>query len=171
MWRAASRNVDLLVLAAAACLAAGLFAVWAANGFSWTSSSPRKAAVRRQPVVARHRPAPVPAAAPRPKPAARPPRARPTLTLVAARGPAWVSIRARGRTVYEGLLSPRQRLTLSGPAYVARFQASANLVARVDGRRADLRPYELRRVAITRRGIRLLAGSPSPSGPPAVLAS
>ncbi len=168
MWRTLSRNADVAVLAVAACFGLGLSAVWAAHGFTWSSGDEPHVAVK------------APAAHVRPRPEPRPvkvtPRRHraPTLTLVAARGPAWVSIRSgvpAGRTLYEGLLRPRKRITFNGPSFVARFQASGNLDAIVQGRRTDLVPFELRRVMITKAGIRLLGTPLRPTGTPAVIAS
>lgn len=169
MWRTLSRNADVAVLAAAACFGLGLFAVWAAHGFTWSSGDEPHVAVKAPAVHVRPRPEPKPVrAAPRRR------RAGATLTVVAARGPAWVSIRSglpAGRTLYEGLLRRRMRITFNGPSFVARFQASGNLDAIVQGRRTDLAPFELRRVMITKAGIRILGTALRPTGAPAVIAS
>src|SRR5439155_16646037 len=107
---------DATLVAVIGCFAVGLFAVWAAHGFTWSSphrvvSAPEhKPRARRQRVVVtprhhiRHR------------------RTTPHLTLVATRGASWVSVRAgsaTGRMLYEGLLSPRERITLPGKRFVA----------------------------------------------------
>jgi hypothetical protein len=174
VWRTLSRNADVAILTVAACCGLGLFLAWAAQGFTW--SSPDRARVTAAPAP-RHVRARVHAHAV-PPPVRRPrPRHRSglTLTLLAARGPAWVSVRAgpsSGRTLYEGLLPRRKRITLVAQSFVGRFQAAANLDVLVGTRRADLRPYELRPVAITRAGIRLLAtGRPGTGPAPAVIAS
>lgn len=176
MWRGISRNADVVVLAAACCFGTGLFLAWAANGFTW-SSRERAAAVRTNTVpstnVARPQPRPQPAPQPESKPKPSPQSSSAMLTLVAARGSAWVSLRAgspTGKTLYEGLLAPRRKITIREPRVVARFQAGSNLVAVVGGRRADLARYELRDVIITRAGIRLLAVARR-TGAPSVIAS
>ena len=167
MWRTVSRNVDVALLVVASCFGVGLFAVWAAHGFTWSSGDhPNVVAVKPPVVHVRPR-------LPR-HPVRAPPehRAAPTLTLVAARGPAWVSIRLpSGRTLYEGLIPRSRRLSFDGTRFLARFQAGRNLDALLHGRRTDLAPYELRRVMITKAGIRLLGTAPHLSGVPAVTAS
>ena len=75
-----------------------------------------------------------------------------------------------GKTLYEGLLPSRRKITVTGPRFAARFQASSNLVAVIGGHRSNLGRYELRNVVITRSGIRLLASAGRPSAP-AVVAS
>jgi len=175
MWRAVSRNADVVLLAAACCFGTGLFIAWGANGFNW-SSHQRHAAAKHVAVSstpARAQPRPHPASRSRPKPKPRPQRSGVTLTLVAARGSAWVSLHAgspAGRTLFQGLLAPRGKITFTGPRFAARFQASSNLVAVIGGRRADLGRYELRDVIITRAGIHLLAMTRR-TGVPAVIAS
>ena len=171
MWRAVSRNADVVVLAVACCFGIGLFLAWATNGFTW-SSHERRAAARAAEVpstsVARPQPRPRQPPRPQPKPKAHPHPSGVTLTLVAARGSAWVSLHAgspSGKTLYEGLLARRGRITVTGPRFAARFQASSNLVAVIGGRRADLGRYELQDVLITRAGIRLLAVAPRTRAP------
>src|SRR5438046_1188481 len=94
---------DAMVLAVICCFAVGLFAVWAAHDFTWPARKHKaEAPVLRQPRTA---PAHKPHVAVRPpRPAHR--RPSPHLTLFAARGAAWVSVRAgasiTGRTLYEG---------------------------------------------------------------------
>jgi hypothetical protein len=189
MRRVVFQNADVVMLAVACCFGAGLFLTWAANGFRW--SSPARPAAAAHPVavprtsVARPTSVASPPTPSAPKPrSAKPARAKPrlkpsssrlgvTLTLVATRGSAWVSLHAgspAGRTLYEGLLPSRRKITVTGPRFAARFQASSNLVALIGGRRSNLGRYELRNVVITRSGIRLLA-SARPSAAPAVTAS
>lgn len=151
---------DATALAVICCFAVGLFAVWASHNFTWSSSHKHKAAA---PV---HRPNKPPAKRPHvavPRPAPKHRRAAPHLTLVATGGASWVSVRAgspSGRTLYEGLLSPRQRLTLPGKRFVARVQGGANLDALLGKRRVNLGPYEMREVLITGAGIRVLTTRP-----------
>jgi hypothetical protein len=173
MWRGISRNADVVVLAAACCFGTGLFLAWTANGFTWSSrEQPTAAPTNTVPSTNVARPPARPQ--PRPRSAPRPAHGSSAmLTLVAARGSAWVSLRAgspSGKTLYEGLLALRRKITIREPRVVARFQAGSNLVAVVGGRRADLARYELRDVIITRVGIRLLAVARR-TGAPAVIAS
>jgi hypothetical protein len=150
---------DAIVLAVICCFAAGLFAVWAAHDFTWSSRKRKAEAPVHQP---RKAPAHKPRVAVRPpRPADR--RPSPHLTLFAARGAAWVSVRAgsiTGRTLYEGLLSPRQRLTLPGKRFVVRVQGGSNLDAMLGKHRVNLGPHELRDMLITTSGIRVLATRP-----------
>lgn len=167
MDRRVLANADVLLLVLACAAGAGLFLVWAARGFTWTSH-PEVAAktVKRTPPVVPSRPT-------KPERKRHLPRSGVTLTLVATRGAAWVSLRAgspSGRMVYEGLLPRRKKITVTGARFFGRFQASSNLVALLGGRRANLAPYELRDVLITKTGIRLLA-APRPANAPAVIAS
>jgi hypothetical protein len=157
--RARLHPADATLVAVISCFSVGLFAAWAAHGFSWSSAREHRVAV---PV---HRKA----ATPRPRivaPRRTIPRvhASPHLTLYAARGATWVSVRAgtqSGRTLYEGLLSPRQRISVPGRRFVVRSQGAANLDAVLGTHRVNLSRYELRDVLITPSGIRLLAGKPA----------
>jgi hypothetical protein len=174
MWRTISRNADMAVLALAACCGLGLFVVWAAHGFTWSSRGeahpPER--VARSASTGSHVAAPPKVA--RPKAGVAVPRSTGlTLTLLASGGEAWVSLRrgsAKGRTLYEGLLPRSHRLTVTGSRLVGRFQATGNLVALLQGRRTNLAPYELRQVLITKAGIRLLQ-RPRTALVPAVRAS
>jgi len=156
--RARLHPADATLVAVICCFSVGLFAAWAAHGFSWSSGRAHRAAA---PV---HRKA----AAPRPRVVAprrtiRHVHASPHLTLYAARGATWVSVRAgtrSGRTLYEGLLSPQQRISVPGRQFVVRSQGAGNLEAVLGTHRVDLAPYELRDVLITPSGVRLLAGNP-----------
>jgi hypothetical protein len=74
-----------------------------------------------------------------------------------------VSVRAgssTGRTLYEGLLSRSQRISVPGARFVVRFQGGGNLDAMLGARRVNLAPYELRDVLITAAGIRVLTSRP-----------
>ena len=151
---------DATLVAVICCFAIGLFAAWAAHGFTWSSSHKVVSAPEHKPRAQRQRVVVTP-------PHLHPHRrTSPHLTLVATRGASWVSVRAgsaTGRTLYEGLLSPRERITLPGKRFVARVQGGGNLDAVLGTHRVNLAPYELRDVLITAAGIRLLADhSPAP---------
>jgi hypothetical protein len=159
-----------MFLAVVCCFAVAVVGVWAAHDFTW--SSPRK----HQATVASPKPSKPPQRRPHvvaPRVPHRPHAVAPRhiaphapspshLTLVAARGPSWVSVRAgspTGRTLFEGLLEPRRRVTLPGRRFVARVQGGSNLDVVLGARRVNLAPYEMREVLITPGGVRLLAAS------------
>jgi Helix-turn-helix domain/RodZ C-terminal domain len=96
------------------------------------------------------------AAAPAPSPPSpqRPARAR--ITLVAARGPCWLSVRAgsqSGRVLYERELQPGQRAGFARPRLWLRLGAPWNLDASLDGKPVRL-PSTLGDVIVTKRGVR-----------------
>lgn len=90
----------------------------------------------------------VPAAAPRPLRTAR-------LTLVAARGPCWLSVRvgsATGALLYERTLQPGRTLRFVGTRIWVRLGAPWNVDATLNGKRAQL-PATIGDVVVTPRAL------------------
>jgi hypothetical protein len=97
------------------------------------------------------------AAAPAPSPPPRRP-ARARITLVAARGSCWLSVRAgseSGRVLYERMLQPGERVGFAATRLWIRIGAPWNLEATLDGKPVAL-PNALGNVLVTQRGLRPL---------------
>ena len=155
-----------LFVAVVCCFAIGLFAAWALHGFSWTSPHPHETAAPPATAAQKRPRALVPRRA-RVRPRRHP---SPHLTLVGTGGASWVSVRAgspTGRTLYEGLISPSQHVSVPGARFVIRVQGGGNLDAMFGRRQVDLTPYEMQDVLVTAGGVRLLTSAP----PPPVVAS
>jgi cytoskeleton protein RodZ len=97
------------------------------------------------------------AAAPAPsRPPRRPARAR--ITLIASRGPCWLSVRAgseSGRVLYERVLQTGERAGFAGARLWIRIGAPWNVDATLDGKPVAL-PNALGNVLVTQRGLRPL---------------
>lgn len=97
------------------------------------------------------------AATPTPSPPARQP-ARARITLVAARGPCWLSVRAgseSGRVLYERMLQPGERAGFAATRLWIRIGAPWNIDATLDGKPVAL-PNALGNVLVTQHGLRPL---------------
>ena len=87
-------------------------------------------------------------------PAQQPARAR--ITLVAARGPCWLSVRAgseSGRVLYERMLQTGERAAFAATRLWIRIGAPWNIDATLEGKPVAL-PNALGNVLVTQRGIR-----------------
>jgi hypothetical protein len=177
MGRGISANADFAVFAVVAVFTTGLFIAWAAHGFTWSAGHQRRTALAHRSVPARRAATPARPAA-NDRGAGRRPRSRRhaavQLSVVAARGEAWLSIRegsATGRTLYEGLLARRHGIKVAGSRLVVSLGASANLDAKLGRRSTDLAPYAMRQVTITASGIHAAPVAPGPPQAPAIVAS
>jgi cytoskeleton protein RodZ len=91
-----------------------------------------------------------------PPPAQQPARAR--ITLIAARGPCWLSVRAgseSGRVLYERMLQTGERAGFAAARLWIRIGAPWNIDATLDGKPVAL-PNALGNVLVTQRGLRPL---------------
>jgi hypothetical protein len=153
-------NAAYLVVAFGVFVCIGIVIAWRAHAFDELSNPGRATAAshrgtgrvahaaRTRSSALRHRAAPAPA----------------VLTVTAARGDSWISVRlasTTGRRLYEGVLRRHQQIRLEGRLLVARFGAGANLDARLGNRSISLRPFGLHDVIVTAAGMRLVEAVPA----------
>jgi hypothetical protein len=157
-------NAAYLVVAFGVFVCIGVAIAWRAHVFDQLShpgrataashAGARKAAsaAHARARSARSRVAPVPA----------------VLTVTAARGDSWMSVRlasTSGKRLFEGVLRQNQQIRLEGSRLVARFGAGANLDARLGNRPVSLRPFGIHDVVVTAAGMRVLQAARTTAAP------